>query len=213
MRSVHEHQGSNSESSTNRELKLLSEVEECPEMTQRDMAHRIGVALGITNVLLRNLSEKGYIRVTSAGWKRCIYSLTPKGVSRKLHLTLNYVKRVLNQYQNIRQNLKAQLEPLNLHAESCVAIYGTGEFAELVYLGLKDLGIDEIVIFNDNKTDQKFLGMPVSEIRTIRPENYDSILVATLDEPIQIQQNIAGHGLASDRFTVIFGDYSIRDSA
>ena len=60
------------------ELRLLSQVEDSPEVTQRELSQRVGIALGLTNVLLRNLVQKGYIRATQANWKRWIYTLTPR---------------------------------------------------------------------------------------------------------------------------------------
>ena len=66
-----------------RELQLLSEIETDPEVTQRQLSTRMGIALGLTNVLLRNLAQKGYVRATQAGWKRWIYALTPDGFSHK----------------------------------------------------------------------------------------------------------------------------------
>jgi len=181
MRSRSEHEQL-TDPSTYRDLQLLTEVEATPEVTQRELSHRVGIALGLTNVLLRNLAQKGYVRITQAGWKRWLYALTPEGFSRKIQLTVVYINRVLAHYQEVRQTLRAQLEPLALNEESRVAIYGTGEFAELVYLGLKELGIAEIDIFGRGGSEgQRFLGMPVQDVTTLRPEQYDRIVVAILE--------------------------------
>ena len=112
-----------------RELQLLSEVERRPEASQRELANRLGIALGMANLLLHNLAQKGYLRITRAGWRRWMYALTPAGISRKIHLTLAYVQRFLDQYKRVRRILRKELETLALHAESRVAIYGTGEIA------------------------------------------------------------------------------------
>ena len=146
MRSLNEHKGS-SGFSPDRELSLLNEVQQRPEATQRQLSVKLGIALGMTNLLLHSLVEKGYVRITNAGWRKFMYALTPDGVSRKIHLTLDYVHRFLEHYSNVRQTLRDELALESLNAESRVAIYGNGEFAELVYLGLKELGIEEIEIF------------------------------------------------------------------
>jgi DNA-binding MarR family transcriptional regulator len=123
-----------------RELRLLAEVHRRPQASQRELARRVGIALGMTNLLLHNLAEKGYVRITRAGWRRWLYALTPDGFLRKVQLTLSYVHRFLDHYQKVRQTLREELAVQSLNAESRVAILGTGEFAELVYLGLNDLG-------------------------------------------------------------------------
>jgi predicted transcriptional regulator len=162
---------------------LLSEVEENPEVTQRELSLRSGIALGLTNVLIRNLAQKGYLRITQAGWKRWLYNITPKGITHKVRLTVSYVHKVLDHYQNVRQTLREELEPLALTVESRVAIYGTGEFAELVYLGLKELGIEEIDIFSNQSPDgSRFLGIPVQDIASLKSRSYDRIVVAKIGD-------------------------------
>jgi DNA-binding Lrp family transcriptional regulator len=178
-----------------RELSLLSEVENDPQVSQRQLAQRLGIALGLTNVMLRNLIQKGYIRATKAGIKSWLYNLTAEGISLKVKLTLGYVHRVLGDYQNVRQTLADELAPLALHSESRVAIYGTTEFAELVFLGLRDFGIEEIDIFSSEKANGAwFLAMPIQNIHSITPENYDVVLVATVgkSEPALAQLKSCG---------------------
>ena len=168
------------EPSSYRDLQLLSKVDENPEVTQRELSLRAGIALGLTNVLLRNLTQKGYLRITKSGWRRWIYHLTPKGVFHKVRLTVAYINRVLDHYQKVRQTLREELEPLALTKESRVAIYGTEEFAELVYLGLRELGIEEIDIYDKDAIEgSRFLGMPVHDLKSIRPDSHDQIVVAT----------------------------------
>lgn len=180
MRSNGEHNNS-PEPTDLRDLQLLSEVEQQPELSQRELSQRLGIALGLTNILLRNLVQKGYVRAAKAGWKRWFYNLTPEGVTQKIKLTVTYVHRVLNHYQKVRRILIERLEPLALHEESRIAVYGTGEFAELVYLGLKEYGVQEIQVFlSDPEPGLKFLGMPVHDISELRASDHDQIVVALL---------------------------------
>ena len=72
MRSSNEQQNS-VERTALKELQLLSEVKENPEVTQRQLSVRLGIALGLTNVLVRNLVQKGYVRVLQASWKRRLH--------------------------------------------------------------------------------------------------------------------------------------------
>ena len=182
-----------------------------PEATQRDLSRRVGVALGLTNVLLRNLAQKGYVRVTRAGWRRWLYALTPAGLSRKIQLTVAYIHRVLDHYQKVRQTLRDELKPLNLNEESRVAIYGTGEFAELVYLGLREIEIEEIDVFAPSSPgDGRFLGMPVQDVSTLRPGRYDRVVVATLKEPQVGYGELLRLGVGPDQLVTFFGNGTSR---
>ena len=186
---------------------MLSEVERTSEATQRELSLRAGIALGLTNVLLRNLAQKGYVRVTHAGWKRWLYALTPTGFSRKIQLTVSYIYRCLDYYQKVRQTLREELEPLALNEESRVAIYGTGEFAELVYLGLRDIGIEEIDIFGRGSSDGgKFLGMSVYDVSKLQSEGYDRVVVAFLKDAKSGCVELQELGIAPQKVVSFFAD-------
>ena len=181
MRSGNEHNDS-LDSSGYRELRLLTLVDETPVVTQRQLSLRVGIALGLTNVMLRNLVQKGYLRVSNATWKRRLYSLTPDGLAHKLRLTTGYISRVLDHYQNVRQTLREQLEGLDVNEESRIAVYGTSEFAELVFLGLREIGIEEIDMYSsESPLGRRFLGMPVLDASKLESGNYDKIVVSVLD--------------------------------
>jgi hypothetical protein len=198
--------------STLRELELLSEVEKDPQVTQRQLSGRVSIALGLTNIMLRNLAQKGYLRATQSGWKRWCYSLTPEGFSHKIRLTAAYIHRVLDHYQRVRQTLREQLEPLALNVESRIAIYGTGEFAELVYLGIREIGIEEIDVFGTNEShDTKFLGLPVQDVVLLKPDQYDRILIGSLADSGALRAQLAEVGVGSENLVSFFENGRVRE--
>ena len=200
------------DTSSYRELRALIEVESNPDMTQRDLSRRLKIALGLTNVLLRNMVQKGYVRAIKAGWKRWLYALTPEGFSRKLQLSIAYMTRVLDHYQRVRSTLREQLDPLALNAESRVAIYGTGEFAELVYLGLKDIGIEEIDVFSPAPIgSEKFLGMPVRDIRGLQANGYDRIVIGDLHPSASVYSELDQLDLKPAQVVTFFTDGTGRE--
>jgi DNA-binding MarR family transcriptional regulator len=211
MRSANEHQEP-IEGSSYRELQLLTEVDADPQVTQRQLSRRVGIALGLTNTLLRNLTQKGYVRATRASWKSWLYSLTPEGFTRKIRLTVAYVQRFVDHYQRVRQTLREQLDPLALNEESRIAIYGTGELAELVYLGLKEIGIEEIDVFGPNGLEgHRFLGMPVQDLEALRPERYDRVLLALLQGWEAPHGDLRDRGAAPEKLVTFFGDNRVRE--
>jgi len=203
MRSDIEHKGSD-EGLASRELIILSEVQLTPETSQRKLAKNLGVSLGITNLLIRNLVRKGQIRVVKAGWRRWLYALTPAGFSRKVQLMAAYIHRFLGHYERISRTLREEMEPLALHIESSVAIYGTGEFAELIYIGLKELGIEEVDIFaSESFEGNKFLGMPVRNIAVMQAEYYDRVIVGDLDSTEDSRIKLRSHGVTSEQLVTL----------
>jgi DNA-binding MarR family transcriptional regulator len=161
-----------------RELRLLEEVESTPQVSQRRLASQLGVALGVANILVRSLAQKGYIRATKLGWKRWVYLVTPAGFARKVQLTVNYVDRFLDHYRRVRALVQQDLSSLTMNKESRVAIYGTPELSQLVYLTLRDMGITEIDLF-DRVPGPGFMGSPVQLLDSFDPGNYDEVIVAS----------------------------------
>jgi len=192
---------------SDRELNLLSEVHHQPEVSQRELAQKVGIALGMTNILLHNLAQKGYLRINKAGWRRVLYTLTPDGILHKVQLTMSYVHRFMDHYHKVRQTLREELELQSLNAESRVAIYGVGEFAELVYLGLKELEIEEVDVFcKDGLAGGKFLGMPVQEFSTFDPGEYDRIVIASISGADQQIRSLLASGIPPEKLVTFFND-------
>ena len=204
MRSSNERNGP-LEDTAYREMRLLSEVQSTPDTSQRSLSRRLGIALGMTNLLLRRLAQKGYVRITHARWRGWVYALTPAGFSRKVQLTVSYIQRFLDHYQAVRQTFREELEPLGLNAESRVLLYGAGEFAELVYLGLKELEIERVDIVAPTGTrPSRFLGMPVREAETVQPEDYDWVVVAFLNEAGAGYSELQTLGIAPEKVVTLF---------
>ena len=131
------------------------------------------------------------------------------GFSHKIRLTVSYVNRVLNHYQNVRQTLREQLEPLSLHSESSIAIFGTADFAELVYLGLRELGIEEIEIFGPPGVNgNKFLGLVVRDVTTLQAEDYDYVVIADLAKAQSVKDQFIADAVAEEKLVTFFADVS-----
>ena len=160
-----------------RELRLLEAVDVTPEVSQRHLASQLGIALGVANLLVRNLGKRGYIRATRAGWKRWVYNLTPAGVGRKAQLTIRYIDRVLDHHRRVRAILRDDIGGIGLDSDSRMAVYGTNELAELMYLVLRDMGVTRIEFFDRDGKDS-FLGTSVQSLQSIVPSDYVKVLVA-----------------------------------
>ena len=100
--------------------------------------------------------------------------------------------------------LREEMGSLALHIESSVAIYGTGDFAELIYLGLKELRIEEIDIFVlENIPGRRFLGMPIRNVSVMQPEYYDRVIVGDLDNVKSDCAELFAHGVTSEQLVTL----------
>jgi DNA-binding MarR family transcriptional regulator len=165
-----------------RHLEVLEAVALDGTITQRTLASKLGIALGLTNVYLRRLIRKGYIKCVNLQSNRILYLITPIGIAEKTRLTYEFMQYSLHLYGEIRQHLRNVLRPLVESGHDRIAILGTGEAAELAYLSLKELGSDPVAIFS-MAGDGHFLGMRATDIRQLTEVGWDRVIVATLDNP------------------------------
>ena len=89
---------------------VLRRIEKSPESSQRELAEKLGFSLGKLNYCLKALQVKGLIKIEN--FKKnpkkinYIYVLTPKGISHKTKLTLNFMKRKMREYDELKAELK-----------------------------------------------------------------------------------------------------------
>ena len=170
-----------------RDLQLLSAIEEGAPLTQRALAERLGVALGLANLCLKRLARKGYIKIVHfndrpAARKRLRYLLTPKGLAEKSRLTYEHMVYSLHLYRRTRQTLRDSLGWLGERGLKRVALYGTGDAAELAYLTLKECGLEPVGVYAAS-ADGRFLGFPVLPVSALNADEIDGLVVATFERP------------------------------
>ncbi len=190
-----------------RDLEILTAIEEGEALTQRALAKRLGVALGLANLYLKRLAKKGSIKIVEfpkkpAARKRLRYLLTPTGMAEKTRLTYEHMAYSLNLYRRARQTLRESLSQLPERGAKRIALCGTGEAAEVAYLTLRELGLEPIGVFADEGGGQ-FLGFTVRALGELPDENADAVIVATFERPEPALADLARRGLARDRIVTL----------
>ena len=180
-----------------RDLRVLEAVQQDSRLTQRGLASKLGIALGLANIYLKRMVHKGYIKVVNVQPNRISYLITPRGIAEKARLTYEFMDYSLHLYGEVRQHLRAALHECAA-AGKRVAIFGSGEAAELAYLSLKESGLDPVAVF-DTEGGGVFLGMPVMPIAEHRTIDFDLMIVATLDRSGQPLQAVLDVGVPPDK--------------
>ena len=89
---------------------VLRKIQQKPESSQRELAEDLGFSLGKLNYCLKALKAKGLIKIEN--FKKnpnklsYIYILTPRGISRKTQLTLSFMKRKMDEYDELKKEMK-----------------------------------------------------------------------------------------------------------
>lgn len=90
--------------------KLLKVLQENPDLSQREIARKVGISLGKTNYCLQALIEKGWIKVSS--FRRSenkvayAYLLTPRGIEGKIQATADFFRRKVSEYEALEKEIE-----------------------------------------------------------------------------------------------------------
>jgi EPS-associated MarR family transcriptional regulator len=89
-------------------------LQENPDLTQRELAEKLGVSLGGINYCLSSLKEKGWVKMQNFAKSKnkfgYVYVLTPSGVAEKATLTSRFLKRQMAEYEALKVEIEALQE-------------------------------------------------------------------------------------------------------
>ena len=91
-------------------FKILRKIKTSPKSSQRQLAKELGFSLGKLNYCLKELKKKGLLKIEnfqkqSKKIKYLQYVITPKGISERTKLTINFMKRKMHEYDELKQEL------------------------------------------------------------------------------------------------------------
>jgi DNA-binding MarR family transcriptional regulator len=186
-----------------RELQVLEEISAKSHITQRSLAKELGVALGLTNLLLCRLAKKGYIKVINLERNRFHYLITPQGLAAKSRLTCEYLEYSLQFYRRIRRFLAESLTPLAQSGCRNILLFGMGEVAEIAYLTMRELDLTLVGVIDREPLRQKFFGHPVLDPSSIPLFAFDRLVVASFEDREKIRDQLVEIGIPTAKLIVI----------
>ena len=94
----------------NDKFNILRAIGNKPGKSQRELSKDLDLSLGKINYCIKALREKGLIKIGNFSKNsqklNYIYLLTPKGISNKTRLTINFMKRKMREYEELKKELK-----------------------------------------------------------------------------------------------------------
>jgi DNA-binding MarR family transcriptional regulator len=152
------------QSETDRELVLLQQIEDDPDVTQASLAAQLGVAVGTVNWHLKRLVAKGYVKVKRAQRRKLRYIITPEGIALRARLTVNYIETSLRLYRHTRQRVLELLVEVKQAGFHAICIEGEGDIAEICRLTCLEQGIN--VVDGEGVPTLKVRGMKISLLKS-----------------------------------------------
>jgi DNA-binding MarR family transcriptional regulator len=167
-----------------RDLRLLEELERNPIISQRELSHKFGIALGVTNACIKRMVRKGWVRIRGFDHRRIGYYLTPKGFVEKSRLTFHLVSGIVQHYSELKQVIGERLLEIQRDGMKRIVFYGVSDEMEVAYITLQGVALKLVGIVEDDEkvVPEIIFGFeiePVSRVQELKP---DCILITSLSE-------------------------------
>jgi len=170
-------------------LGILEAIENKEDVTQRHIANRLDVALGLANLYFKRCVNKGLIKITQAPANRYLYYLTPKGFSEKSRLTSEYLTSSFNFYRNTGDSLNKIFETCRESKWERILLCGKSELAEIASLRASERNIRIIGTIDKKSKQNIFLGFPVWK-NISDADEFDACIITSLEDPFGIYSEI-----------------------
>jgi len=178
-------------------LDTLLEIKNNPSLTQRSLAHKLNISLGLTNSILKNLISRGLIKAKKDTGKKLLYIITPQGMANVSRLMYRRFQETLHYYHYTKDLLTAYLMKLYQQGEGTVNIYGTGQLAEITYYAGISTPLELNAMITDDPSKEKFLGHQTISIENFLSEysNYNKfsnqrIIILSTNNPEELTKEI-----------------------
>jgi hypothetical protein len=191
--------------------RLLAEIEAGRGRSQRSMAREAGIALGLANLLLRQMVRQGWVRLVRVKPNRALYLITPAGLVEKARLWRAYLARNARFYAETRDRVRESLGRLSAACDAdarCgkrIVLYGAGDVAEIAYVCLRHSDLDLIGVVDEHRT--RFFDVPVKTLDALcgldldgRP--FDQIVVTDVGDTAAVQAvtlRLSDRGIPAER--------------
>ena len=165
-----------------RELEILERLEGNGHLTQRDLSKEVGIALGLVNHLLKKMVKKGWIKIKNIDSKKIRYLITPEGAREKSSLLYKRVESTIHFYMEAKRVIKEKIMHLKGEGVESVSIYGINHISEVLFIVLKELGLELKSVVDDKKEGEEWFGYKVIDMDQFVKSNTSVLILASFDK-------------------------------
>ena len=199
------------------ELDTLIEIKKNPSTTQRSLAHKLNISLGLTNAILQNLIHRGWVKVQKMTGRKILYLITPQGMARATNLIYDRFRETQNYYQYTKELLTAYLIDLYNQGKRRAIIYGINQLAEITYLSLLDSPLKLHSILSDDPSKKKFLGHEVLTLfdfaqKTSQEPVFENLILLCTTDKEKLSQEISKYKNIKNNLKIIYIEDILKNS-
>jgi DNA-binding MarR family transcriptional regulator len=186
-----------------RTYRLLKEIEKSQSLSQRELARKLNISLGLVNAFIKRLTKKGYFKISTIPKNRVKYILTPKGAAEKARLTYEYIQYSFRYYRDARSKLKKIFSKLDHQRKKQIVIFGVGELAEIAFITLQETQLELIAVVDENAASDSFFNHPVLPPQALASLSYDYVLMTMIETSDKKKEIIESLNVQKDKMISI----------
>jgi DNA-binding MarR family transcriptional regulator len=152
-----------------KEFAVIREIHNNHLPDQRTIAVRSGISLGLTNLIIKKLIKKGYIKAKQLNQKKIQYILTPKGFTEKARKSYHFTLKTIGLFKSLREKLQEIISSERQNGAVEFVVLGNGELADMVEFALKNMP-DQTVKFSRNMKDPVEEGKVLINVQTTKKQ-------------------------------------------
>jgi len=161
---------------------VLNAVHDNSHITQRSMAAKLGIALGLTNSYLKRCIKKGLIKVQQAPANRYAYYLTPQGISEKGRLASEFLIQGFQFFRIAREQCTEIFVGCGEQGLRRIALHGLTDLTEIAVLCAKDHDIELVGIIDPSTQLKSYSDIPILAAIP-SPGSIDAFVITDLGHP------------------------------
>jgi DNA-binding MarR family transcriptional regulator len=188
-------------------LDLLNAIDQRSDLSQRNLAQHMGIALGLTNSYLKRCARKGLVKVSEAPANRYLYYLTPKGFAEKARLTGHYLADSLSFYRQAGAFYRQAGESCSVIFDYCklndkgrILLCGVSELAEIALIRAMDAEVMIAGIYDPESPLDQLFSKPVW-VDLAAVDEYDICLLTNLNSPYVFYKSLISE-IGPDRILI-----------
>ena len=193
--------------------RILQAIAEGGRVTQRSLSSELGVALGLTNLLIRRLVGKGYVKMAGMGTRHVRYLMTPEGWEALARATRYSLENTVHLYTQTREHIRATLSVVSercvtdANGQKRVVFYGAGDVAEIAYVSLQGTDLTLVGVVDDRRRgrffDVSICGPECLSAVALDGVPYSHVIVSSIRHADAIQARIKERGVPPSRVACV----------
>jgi DNA-binding Lrp family transcriptional regulator len=192
-------------------LMLMEAVSRGDCHSQRALAKKLHISLGLVNASIHELERRGVFKIKKSTLGRHAYGLTDKGMAEKNRLKMNYISYSLAQYSEIKCWIGKIVNKIHARGIRDIILYQATELCEIICNVFAQNAMGTVTVVDNDQAGRKICGVEIINTRTMCNLDYDAVIITDLYDQNRSQKRLVAAGIPRRKIYTIFSIGTVVD--